>query len=236
MGTPDCIAGSAYRARMDLLYTAHVPPGDGPHPTILMLHGWGASAHDLLGLAPILHGGGALVLSPQGPVAFEIAQGMLGFGWWPITSTREIDPRAFDVARTLLREFLDEACRRYPVDRRKIVVLGFSQGGVMAYDLVLGDPGRFAGLVALSTWLPDTIDASLPRADELQNFPALVVHGTQDPMIPVERAQESRSRLLARGVNVQYREFDMQHEINPDALREIVIWLEEKVFQLIKLA
>ena len=206
MGTPDCIAGSAYRARMDLLYTAHVPPGDGPHPTILMLHGWGASAHDLLGLARILHGGGALVLSPQGPVAFEIAQGMLGFG------------------------------RRYPVDRRKIVVLGFSQGGVMAYDLVLGDPGRFAGLVALSTWLPDTIDASLPRADELQNFPALVVHGTQDPMIPVERAQESRSRLLARGVNVQYREFDMQHEINPDALREIVIWLEEKVFQLIKLA
>jgi predicted esterase len=42
---------------MELLYTAHVPAGDGPFPTIFLLHGWGASAHDLIGLAPILHGG-----------------------------------------------------------------------------------------------------------------------------------------------------------------------------------
>ena len=221
---------------MELLYTAHVPPGGGPHPTIVMLHGWGASAHDLLGLAPILHGGGALVLSPQGPVAFEIAQGMLGFGWWPITQTREIDPRAFDVARQLLREFLDEAIKRYPIDRRKLVIIGFSQGGVMGFDLVLSDPGRFAGLVALSSWLPEQIDAAIPTQDEHKNFPALVVHGTQDPMIPVERAQESRQRLLARGMNVHYRELEMQHEVSPDALRELVLWLEERVFQLIKLA
>ncbi|HEU4428794.1 MAG TPA: alpha/beta hydrolase [Myxococcota bacterium] len=221
---------------MDLLYTAHVPPGEGPHPTILLLHGWGANAHDLLGLAPFLHGGEAIVLSPQGPVAFEIARGVLGYGWWPITSTREIDPRAFDAARQLLRAFLDEACTRYPVDRRKLVVAGFSQGGVMAYDLALSDPGRFAGLIAMSSWLPEPIDAAIPAQEEHKNFPALVLHGTQDPMIPVERAQESRKRLLARGLSVQYRELEMQHEVSPEALRDVVLWLEDKVFQLIKLA
>lgn len=221
---------------MELLYTAHVPPGEGPHPTLLLLHGWGASAHDLLGLAPILHGGDALVLCPQGPVAFEIARGVVGFGWWPITAGREIDPQAFDAARQLLREFLDDACKRYPVDRRKLVVAGFSQGGVMAYDLALSDPGRFAGLVALSSWLPEALDAAIPASDEQRNFPALVIHGTQDPMIPVERAQDSRRRLLARGVNVHYRELEMQHEVSPDALRELVLWLEERVFQLIQLA
>jgi phospholipase/carboxylesterase len=221
---------------MELLYTAHVPPGDGPHPTIVMLHGWGANAHDLLGLAPILHGGEALVLAPQGPVAFEVAQGILGFGWWPITPSRELDPEAFERARRALRGFLDEACRRYPVDRRKLVLLGFSQGGVMAYDLVLSEPERFAGLIALSTWLPEALDKGIPSQEALQNFPALVIHGTRDPMIPVERAQESRRLLLARGVNVHYREFEMQHEINPDALRELVIWLEERVFRLIQLA
>ena len=224
---------------MELLYTAHVPPGDGPHPTVLMLHGWGASAHDLLGLSPILHRGGALVLSPQGPVAFELspdqAPGMLGYGWWPITPDREIDAGGFDTARGQVKRFLDGACERYPIDRRKIVVLGFSQGGVMAYDLVLGDPERFAGLMALSTWMPEHVDAAIPSQEGLQNFPALVVHGTKDPMIPVERAQESRQRLLSRGVNVQYREFEMEHEISQDALREIVIWLEEKVFNLIQL-
>lgn len=224
---------------MDLLYAAHVPPGDGPHPTVLMLHGWGASGHDLLGLAPIVHGGQALVLCPQGPVAFEIAPdqapGMLGYGWWPIAPDREIDQTAFDRARSQVKAFLDEACERYPIDRRKIVVVGFSQGGVMAYDLVLGDPERFAGLVALSTWMPEHVDAAIPTQESLQNFPALVIHGTKDPMIPVENAQDSRQRLLARGVNVHYREFEMEHEINQEALRELVIWLEEKVFNLIQL-
>ncbi len=204
-----------------------------------MLHGWGASGHDLLGLAPIVHGGQALVLCPQGPVAFEIAPdqapGMLGYGWWPIAPDREIDQTAFDRARSQVKAFLDEACERYPIDRRKIVVVGFSQGGVMAYDLVLGDPERFAGLVALSTWMPEHVDAAIPTQESLQNFPALVIHGTKDPMIPVENAQDSRQRLLARGVNVHYGEFEMEHEINQEALRELVIWLEEKVFNLIQL-
>ena len=53
---------------MELLHTAHVPAGDGPFPTLVALHGWGASAHDLLGLAPWLLGGEALVLCPQGEV------------------------------------------------------------------------------------------------------------------------------------------------------------------------
>jgi phospholipase/carboxylesterase len=221
---------------MDLLYTAHVPPGDGPHPTVIALHGWGASSHDLIGLAPILHGGGALVLCPQGPVAFQITQGVLGFGWWPITESRQMDPREFEKARAALRKFLDQAFARYPIDRRKVVVLGFSQGGVMAYDLVLSEPERFAGLVALSSWLPEPVDRAIPANDAAKNLPALVIHGTQDPMVPVAGAQESRQRLMARGLNVHYREYPMQHEINPDALRELVIWLEEKVFQPIQLA
>jgi phospholipase/carboxylesterase len=161
---------------------------------------------------------------------------VLGFGWWPITESREMDPREFERAREALRKFLDAAFARYPIDRRKVVVLGFSQGGVMAYDLVLSEPERFAGLVALSSWLPEPVDKAIPGNEALKNFPALVMHGTQDPMVPVARAQESRQRLLARGLNVHYREHAMQHEINPEALRELVIWLEEKVFQPIRLA
>jgi phospholipase/carboxylesterase len=175
------------------------------------------------------------VLCPQGPVAFQIAQGVLGFGWWPIKEVREIDPREFGRARDALRKFIDGALARYPIDRRKLVVMGFSQGGVMAYDLVLSEPERFAGLMALSSWLPESIDRAIPPSDALKNLPALVIHGTEDPMVPVAGAQESRKRLGARGLNVHYREYPMQHEINQDALRELVVWLEEKVFQPIKL-
>lgn len=221
---------------MDLLYTAHVPPGEGPFPTLLCLHGWGASAHDLIGLAPILHGGQALVLSPQGPVAFEIGQGMLGFGWFPLRESREVDPREFEEGAQAIRSFLTGAQERYPMDPRKIIPVGFSQGGVMAYDLVLRQPERFAGLVALSSWLPELVDRGIPDSEALRHFPVLVMHGTEDPMIPVARAQESRDLLMKRGLDVTYREYEMGHEVGPEALRDLVDWLERKAISPIQLA
>jgi phospholipase/carboxylesterase len=218
---------------MDLLYTAHVPPGDGPFPTIFALHGWGASAHDLLGLAPFLHRGEALVICPQGSVRVPIGQGIEGYGWFPISGGGSPDPGSFEQGAEAVGRFLDQASARYPVDPRKTVLLGFSQGGVMAYDLALREPGRFTGLVALSSWLPDDlVPAKLP---EHESLPTLVVHGTEDPMIPVDRARESRAALTRLGVNLTYREYEMAHEIRPEALRDVVRWLDGKALEPISL-
>ena len=142
---------------MDLLYTAHVPAGDGPHPAILLLHGWGASAHDLIGLAPVLHGGRTLVLCPQGPLAFQAGPGMLGYGWFPLVPGRPPDPAAIETARLQVEAFLDAALARYPIDRARLIVAGFSQGGFLAYQIALRAPARFAGLMALSSWLPQEL-------------------------------------------------------------------------------
>jgi phospholipase/carboxylesterase len=220
---------------MDLLYTAHVPAGPGPFPTIVALHGWGASAHDLLGLAPFLHGGEALLLCPQGPVCFEIGPGLQGYGWYPIRGAAAPDPAEFAKGKAALHGFLEAALDAFAVDRRKLVLLGFSQGGVMAYDLALREPERFAGLMALSSWLPAALAESIPRQSALEELPALVVHGTQDPMIPADRGRESRDALLRLGVPTVYREYEMAHEIRPEALRDLVEWLESKVFQPIQL-
>ena len=218
------------------MHAAHVPAGDGPFPTILVLHGWGANAHDLLGLAPLLHAGEALVLAPQGPVAFEVAQGMAGYGWFPITGGGPPSPAEFEQGREVLLGFLAEAEKQYPVDRRKIVVMGFSQGGVMAYDMVLRDPDRFCGLAALSSWYPDLVSEQIEKQSGHENFPVLVIHGTEDPMIPLERAQESREALMRFGVNLAYHEYEMGHEIRPEALRDMLVWLEEKCLTTITLA
>ncbi|MDJ0865948.1 MAG: dienelactone hydrolase family protein [Myxococcota bacterium] len=235
-GAVGCPVAVVYGAAMELLHNVQVPPGEGPFPTVLALHGWGASAHDLFGLAPILHGGEALVLCPQGPIGVDIGQGMVGFGWFPISMGRPPDAEEFAVASRRLGDFLDAAVERYPIDPTRLVLLGFSQGGVMAYDLFLRQPERFAGLAALSSWLPGDLATGAPPSDEHKGRPVLVMHGTQDPMIPVDRARESRDTLLRYEVNLSFREFDMGHEINPEALRALLEWMEDRVFQLIQLA
>jgi phospholipase/carboxylesterase len=220
---------------MNLLHTVHVPAGDGPFPTILALHGWGASAHDLIGLSPLLHAGRALVLCPQGPVEVPVGPGMAGYGWFPISMGRPPDPLEFAAAQRALATFLEAALAHYPVDRRKLVLVGFSQGGSMAYDLALRDPARFAGLAALSSWLPPALAETLPSLPEHANLPVLVQHGTEDPMLDVARARESRQALTKLGVALSYREYEMGHEIRPESLRDLVRWLEERVFSPIQL-
>jgi phospholipase/carboxylesterase len=221
---------------MDLLYTAHVPPGEGPHPTVVLLHGWGASAHDLLGLAPILHRGEALVLCPQGSLAFQAGPGAVGYGWFPMSQGRPPERAAIEEACTVLDDFLDEVVARYPVDPERLVLGGFSQGGFIAYQIALRQPERFAGLLALSSWLPAELALDIPARPEHAQLPTLVIHGSDDPMIAVDRGRDSRDVLLRLGVPTVYREYAMGHEIRPEALREILVWLEEKVLNPVLIA
>lgn len=215
---------------MDLLYAAHVPAGEGPFPAVLVLHGWGSNAHDLIGLAPVLNRGEALVLSPQGPVGVRVPDGPVGYGWYPLGEDASESREAVTRASNLVLAFLDGAEESYPVDPDRIALLGFDQGGALAFDLALRHFPRFAGLAALSCWLPGQLTEEIRRDSAPRSLPVLVVHGTDDPMVPVDRARESREWLTALGVGLTYREYQMGHEICADALHEIVAWLDDKVF------
>lgn len=211
---------------MDLFHVLQRPAGPGPHPTIFALHGWGANAHDLFGLSPHLLGGQALVICPQGPVEVPMGgPGARGYGWFPISGGRAPDPAAMVAASFQLRAFVDAAKQAYPVDPAEIYVLGFSQGGVMAYDLALGSPAEFKALVALSSWLPAELAARFRSTPAHAALPTLVIHGERDPMIPIARAHESRARLEALGITVAHGEYAMGHEINAQSLRDMAGWL-----------
>jgi phospholipase/carboxylesterase len=221
-------------SQMHLLHTLYEPEGDGLHPTIVALHGWGANAMDLLGLAPYLAGGRFLVLCPQGSVEVPLGP-MVGYGWFPLTMGAAPDPAAFSAGVDDARRFLDAVLHRYPVDPNKLVMFGFSQGGVIAYAVALAEPERFAGLVALSSWLPPAVAAQLPPRSR-ERLATLVHHGTRDELIDVGRGRDSVEILRRLQVPVTYREFEMGHEINADSLQHLGAWLEERIFSPIVLA
>jgi phospholipase/carboxylesterase len=217
---------------VNLIHTIFEPNGAGPHPTILTLHGRGANAFDLLGLAPHLCNGKFLMICPQGPLETPIGPGAFGYAWYPMSMGGPPDVGAILASKGMLQQFLDTCLKRYPIDAKKLVVLGFSQGGVMAYSLALSNPERFAGLAVLSSWLPKELIPKLSINNEaVQSLPTIVQHGSQDQMIEVQRAKDSVERLRALRVLLTYREYDMGHEITPRSLTELSAWLDEKVMK-----
>jgi phospholipase/carboxylesterase len=215
---------------MDLVHAAYEPAGDGPHPTILAMHGWGSNALDLMGLAPYIARGRCLTLCPQGPVEVEIGA-VNGYGWYQLRRGEAPDMEEMGRAADRLMSFLDAALKRYPIDRRKLIVMGFSQGGVMAYNLAIRHPERFAALVALSTWFPEELAEYAGNRDALAQLPTLVQHGRADDMIEITKARESVERLRNLKLPLTYREYDCGHEITVDAIQDLSAFLMEKVIQ-----
>jgi phospholipase/carboxylesterase len=221
---------------VNLIHTIYEPIGAGPHPTLLTLHGRGANAFDLLGLAPYICNGKFLMICPQGPLETPIGPGAVGYAWYPMSMGGPPDVGAILLSREKLQNFLDACLNRYPIDSKKLVLLGFSQGGVMAYSLALSNPERFAALAVLSSWLPKELIPELAVKESIQSLPTLVQHGSQDQMIAVQRARDSVERLRELRVPLTYREYDMGHEITPRGLADLSAWLEEKVLSPIVLA
>lgn len=215
---------------MDLVHAAFEPAGDGLHPTILAMHGWGSNALDLMGLAPYIARGRCLTLCPQGPVEVEIGA-VNGYGWYQLRMGATPDMEAMGQAADRLMRFVDAALERYPVDRRKLIVMGFSQGGVMAYNLAIRHPERFAALVALSTWFPEELAEYAGDRDALEQLPTLVQHGRADDMIEISKARQSVERLRKFKLPLTYREYDCGHEITVDAIQDLSTFLMEKVVQ-----
>ena len=213
---------------MNLVHTIYEPSGDGPHPTLIALHGWGANSFDLLSLAPHLGQGRFLVLCPEGAVEVPLAEMGVGFGWFPLTVGAPPDARAFHDSVDQLVAFLDAAERRYPIATNKVALLGFSQGGVVAYALALRQRQRFAALAALSSWLPREL-VEAPGTSMLDSLPVLVQHGSQDDLIDAARGRESVELLRRLNASVTYREYEMAHQIIPESLVDLIHFLDEKV-------
>lgn len=210
-----------------LVYVTVHPDGYNPlrdYPLIILLHGFGANMYDLAQLAPALGQTGYVYACPNAPIAFDLGGGALGFGW--TAPTEFADPNAMSQSEQLLDLFVDEVVQSYRVAPKRALLLGFSQGGTMAYRCGLSRPDTFAGVAALSTGLADP-GSLTPRLPLQRDQPVFVAHGEADPVVSVEAARQSRKQLETWGYQPQYREYAMGHEITMEVVQDLVPWIQK---------
>ena len=181
-------------------------PSHGPHAggrpghLVVLLHGYGADGNDLIGLAPLL---GQLMPdvvfhAPNAPHPCE--GNPFGYQWFGIS---RLDPAialaGVQSAAPALDAFLDDTMAAHGLDESKTVLLGFSQGTMMALHVGLRRKKQLAGIVGFSGMLAG---AELLQSQVKHKPPVLLIHGDADEMLPHTLTQRAAQALQGAGLEV----------------------------------
>ncbi len=179
----------------------------------------------------------AAVIAPRAPYASELG----GTSWTRAAVRDQLDQVDFQDAIAHLARFMPEVTAVYQVDPRRVIVMGFSQGAALSYAFSLEHPAMLCGVIALAGFLPphnrpshrtgaarSAVQMSTPlRSAQNAFLRYLIVHGTHDEAVPIERAREARLVLESRGASVEYHEHRVGHKVSAQGMQEIKHWIDK---------
>ena len=191
---------------------------------LVLLHGVGSNEADLFGLAPAVPGR-FHVLSLRAPYRM----GPDAFGWFTFAvrsdGHRTIDAEQESASRTLLAQVVPSAAEQLTVPAERVVVGGFSQGGIMSLSLLLTQPELMAAALVMHSRLLPEVTPLMAPPEALEGRRLRVSHGTMDPVIPLANAHDIRDHVRELPIELSYAEFPGGHEIRPAELAAAMTWL-----------
>jgi phospholipase/carboxylesterase len=205
-----------------LVYEERLAAGEA-EGLLVLHHGRGSDELDLLGLADMLDPRRRLhVVTPRAPLRLP---GSPGNHWYLVPRVGYPDHDTFHAAREALAELHDGLWAATGIEPRRTVLGGFSMGTVMSYAMALsGERPPVAGILAFSGFLP-SVDDWQPRLDDRRDTAVFIAHGRADPVIEIGFARRARELLETGGLEVEYRESDLGHQIDPGVLPAAAEWL-----------
>jgi phospholipase/carboxylesterase len=206
-----------------------------PIASVIWLHGLGADGNDFVPLVK------ELGLPEDKPIRFifphapmrpvTINNGYVMRAWYDLgmapsglTSKEEHIRESQKAVEALIEQ---EVRRGVPTE--KIILAGFSQGGVIALQTGLRYPKKLGGILALSTYLalPNLLAAE--RSEANKAIPIYMAHGQDDQTIPLAMATFSRDELQRAGYEVEWNQYPMQHSVCMEEIESIGAWLQQRV-------
>ena len=208
-----------------------VKPADA---CVIWLHGLGADRYDFLPVAEALQESllSTRFVLPQAPTRpVTINGGYAMPSWYDIKAmspARAIDRDELEASADRIIELIEQQ-RSSGIDASRIFLAGFSQGGAVVYHTAfLKWQGPLGGVLALSTYAP-TFSDELELSASQQRIPVLALHGQFDNVVQNSMGRTAYEYLKAHGVTVTWQEYPMEHEVLPEEIRDIGVWLSERL-------
>jgi phospholipase/carboxylesterase len=218
-----------------LLEALELQTGDAPAWSVVWLHGLGADGHDFEPIVPQLVRPGWPAIRfvfPHAPVrAVTINNGVRMRAWYDIKDfdlANRADEADVDASVAQVEALVAREAER-GVPRARILLAGFSQGGAVTLAAGLRSAVPFAGLVALSTYLPSAHKAEAMLAHGASTQPVFMAHGSQDPVVPCAAGEQSAALLRELGFTVDWHRYPMPHAVCAEEISDLGDWMERRL-------
>jgi phospholipase/carboxylesterase len=212
-----------------------IEPSGTVDACVIWLHGLGADRYDFLPVAEALQETlkTTRFVLPQAPIrAVTINNGYQMPSWYDIktmsAAARAIDHEQMEASALAVLTLIEQQ-RDSGIDPARIVLAGFSQGGaVVLHTAYLRWQGPLGGVLALSTYAPTFNDQMILSASQ-QRIPAYCLHGYNDEVVHASMGRAAYEHLKQQGVTAQWQEYPMGHQVLPQEISDIGIWLAERL-------
>ena len=194
--------------------------GDTPPALLVVLHGYGQSCDRFIRVFEPLRHKNILVVAPQAPNQFYVKMNpaVVGFTWL----TRYERDRSVTEFLAYMQRLLEKIAALHPYDTGNIHFLGFSQGVSMAYRYAVSGASHTASVIACGADLPPDVSEKLAHTKPFRVF---LAHGTEDTVVPLEKARQAHAALRKHGFVVEPFFFPGGHEIPLEAVEKIGKWM-----------
>lgn len=205
-----------------------IEPNGPARACVIWLHGLGADGHDFEPLVPELalpDQLGVRFVFPHAPMRPVTLNGGYVMRAWFDLRAQDLSwsPDLEGIADSAAYlEQLMEAQLAQGIPPERLILAGFSQGGVIALETGLQRTLKPGGVMALSTWLARPAGSG----KGLRVFQA---HGEMDPIVPLAAALEARNELEGLGAEVEWHQYPMAHAVHPAEIRDMAGWLRQRL-------
>lgn len=208
-----------------------IEPATEAIASVVWLHGLGADGHDFEPIVPQLDlpaaGLAVRFVFPHAPVRPVTLNGGV-----PMRAWFDIDRLDFEghwddvgVAAAVARvESLVAAETVAGIERKRIVIAGFSQGGTVALEYLLRHGSGLAGIMALSTFHAAKVTGVPAPAGEAPEI--FAAHGSYDPVVPYTLGESSLAAFARAGYTVRWHRYPMAHQVCQQEIADIGAWLQ----------
>ena len=168
-----------------------VPESKGPHAVVIMFHGW-TGDEDSMWIFAAKMPPNVLLIAPRGLHSSSFG----GYSWYSESIGEWPDLKDYQEAISAVESIQKNGIFSH-ADFSRLRLVGFSQGAALAYSYALTHPQKIQAIAGLSGFVPDGVDL-LVDAAPLTDMPIFVAHGTQDQLVPVQRARAGGRNAAAR--------------------------------------